>query len=511
VARRASGEGTVERRTNDDGTESYRARVPTPAGGKVSGPWVASRDEADGWRVKLLERASRGIIRDHAEPTLADFWPGWIEELERLRKPRASHYHRAWVQHVQHHPIARLRLSRVDTATARDFVSDLLRSRVAGGSRVIAPNTAKAVVTATSAAFKAALRVGKVRANPFQGLEIEWPDDDGEGEVVYLSEDEIATVRATPAIAEDDRLVILFYLYTGLRAGEGVFMPLDDLRRAVTTGELFVRYGSKGRKPKGRNGGKTRTVPLLPAAREVAETWLARLPAFCPTNELRLAFPTADGSERRPNAVLGLAGPKGGKYLRWHDVREAAGVRPITWHGLRHTCGAALASGWWGRVWSLHEIRDLLGHSSVTTTERYYGHLAPSALRSAALATPGPRKSDPPPSPAGPQKRRNAGKTWPKTTSSRCSELAVIPGGCVASDAPGGLAGLRAGIDARLAARDYPTPDECAAIADEVLALDDVARLARAVLDAAPQHRLARLLDLLRVLPAEAGARRAVK
>ena len=47
-------------------------------------------------------------------------------------------------------------------------------------------------------------------------------------------------------------------------------------------------------------------------------------------------------------------------------------------HDLRHTCAAWLVSG----GVSLIEVRDLLGHSSVTMTERY-AHLAPENLQRA--------------------------------------------------------------------------------------------------------------------------------
>ena len=48
-------------------------------------------------------------------------------------------------------------------------------------------------------------------------------------------------------------------------------------------------------------------------------------------------------------------------------------------HILRHTFGAHLAQ----KGVDVAVIRDLLGHHSVTLTEKYYAHLAPSSLTSA--------------------------------------------------------------------------------------------------------------------------------
>ena len=59
---------------------------------------------------------------------------------------------------------------------------------------------------------------------------------------------------------------------------------------------------------------------------------------------------------------------------------ERAGLgRDVTSHTLRHTYGAMLAS----KGISLYKIQKLMGHESVQTTNRYYGHLSPSALHDA--------------------------------------------------------------------------------------------------------------------------------
>jgi integrase len=59
---------------------------------------------------------------------------------------------------------------------------------------------------------------------------------------------------------------------------------------------------------------------------------------------------------------------------------------PVRWHDLRHTCGASLISGWWGRAWRLEEIKELLGHKDISVTQRY-AHLAKGALLTAADET----------------------------------------------------------------------------------------------------------------------------
>jgi integrase len=97
-------------------------------------------------------------------------------------------------------------------------------------------------------------------------------------------------------------------------------------------------------------------------------------PTHC-KNPNRLVFPLR-GGDRGDKKSYGSA-----------DLRRAAGIeRHVRWHDLRHTFASSLVAGWWGRAWRLDEVRDLLGHSSVTVTERY-AHLAPSALAKAAADT----------------------------------------------------------------------------------------------------------------------------
>lgn len=55
-----------------------------------------------------------------------------------------------------------------------------------------------------------------------------------------------------------------------------------------------------------------------------------------------------------------------------------AHVRKIGWHKLRHTFATQLTL----RGVPLTVVKELLGHSTITTTMRY-SHVAPSALRSA--------------------------------------------------------------------------------------------------------------------------------
>ena len=75
-------------------------------------------------------------------------------------------------------------------------------------------------------------------------------------------------------------------------------------------------------------------------------------------------FVNEDGTRLRPGQF---------HELLWGAQRRA-GLRRIPWHGLRHSFASILVSG----GTPLRVVQRWLGHSSITTSERY-GHLAPGA------------------------------------------------------------------------------------------------------------------------------------
>jgi hypothetical protein len=63
----------------------------------------------------------------------------------------------------------------------------------------------------------------------------------------------------------------------------------------------------------------------------------------------------------------------------FRSILKRCGLKRVGIHALRHTFGAHLGQ----RGVDMAIIRDLLGHHSVTLTEKYYAHLAPSSLSKA--------------------------------------------------------------------------------------------------------------------------------
>lgn len=65
---------------------------------------------------------------------------------------------------------------------------------------------------------------------------------------------------------------------------------------------------------------------------------------------------------------------------RYKLARDAAGLRPLRWHDLRHTFGSLLVADGIDLV----SVKDAMGHAELSTTSRYL-HARPATERAAAF------------------------------------------------------------------------------------------------------------------------------
>jgi integrase/recombinase XerC len=157
-------------------------------------------------------------------------------------------------------------------------------------------------------------------------------------------------------LALRDRLIVEMLYATGIRVSELCGLDIDD----VDTRYRLVRVLGKGN--------KQRTAPFGVPAADALRTWLA---------DGRPALVTAESG---PALLLGARG-------RRLDVRQARtvvhqtvaavdGAPDMGPHGLRHSAATHLLEG--GA--DLRVVQELLGHSSLATTQ-LYTHVAVSRLR----------------------------------------------------------------------------------------------------------------------------------
>jgi integrase/recombinase XerC len=157
--------------------------------------------------------------------------------------------------------------------------------------------------------------------------------------------DHVSDVSDDPAIQARDTAFFSLLYGSGLRIAEALGLDVRDAIGLRTNLTLTV-IGK---------GSKTRIVPVLPAVRAAIEAWLALHPAAQPDSPLFLG---ARGKRLDPAVAQ--------KVLRTY--RRLAGLpEHATPHALRHSFAThLLASGS-----DLRSIQDLLGHASLSTTQRY--------------------------------------------------------------------------------------------------------------------------------------------
>ena len=142
-----------------------------------------------------------------------------------------------------------------------------------------------------------------------------------------------------PWVAARDTALFTLLYGAGLRIAEALAL---DLRDAVP-GAAAMRVMGKGR--------KERIVPLLPAVSASLDAWRAVHPGGL------ALFPGIRGRRLNPGVVQ--------RTMR--VFAQQAGLSHATPHALRHSFATHLLAG--GA--DLRSIQELLGHASLSTTQRY--------------------------------------------------------------------------------------------------------------------------------------------
>jgi len=201
--------------------------------------------------------------------------------------------------------------------------------------------------------FKRAKRRGWVRENVASADMIERPPVTYTGEFDTFTRDEVELLAAHAA-NQQDAAIFRTAAYTGLRQGELLALTWADVD--FVTGLIHVRRNYTDRTLKVPKGKKVGSVPMVP---DVADT-LARL-------KDRERF-TSDDSLVFINTV--------GEYVdnwslrkRYYDALDAAGLRRITFHSLRHAFGSMAI-----RKLDPYTVQTYMRHAHYSTTQRYLHH-----------------------------------------------------------------------------------------------------------------------------------------
>ncbi|WP_257161131.1 site-specific tyrosine recombinase XerD [Corynebacterium cystitidis] len=289
---------------------------------------------------------------------VAEIGQRWLDHLavERgLSDNTLSNYRRdvhryvSWLREAGLHD-----LKDVNTADVEAYVQDLRRGGE-GRPPLAASSTGRALVVARGL-HKFATSEGDVPADVAAAVS---PPSSGQHLPDTLTIDEVAMLLE--ACPTDDPLgvrdkALLEVLYgTGARVSEVLALVVDD----VTNSDGILTVTGKG--------AKQRIVPLGRHAGEAVEAYLVRgRPVFATGKSHALFLNTRGGALSRQSA-----------WTIIKNTAERAGIKKeVSPHTLRHSFATHLLEG--GA--DVRTVQELLGHSSVTTTQ-IYTHVTADNLR----------------------------------------------------------------------------------------------------------------------------------
>jgi integrase len=259
--------------------------------------------------LRLAAERSAGSrqVQIPGDPSMVDVMAAYCKDAEHLRSPDTAKHH---AQRIG--PWAEKYRASDARRCAAHIVKDMRGAY------------ADATINRSLGAMKRALRVAWERgqcAEDWSAHVKRLPEHNARD--VYLSVEQVAAVA--DHASEQVRAAIWIALLTGCRRGE--VLALQPAMIGVDTITL----------PAGNTKTlRTRTVPIVPALRP----WLAAVPL-----------------------AINFEGLKSG----FRRAREAAGMPHVNFHDLRHSCATILLS----LGTPLDVVRDILGHTTIKTTERY--------------------------------------------------------------------------------------------------------------------------------------------
>ena len=350
----------------------WRGGYRVPGGEKRYTPQTYTREKDALRAAAALEEESRELgWRDPR--AAARTWGEWYEEW--LRGYYAEESTRRSVESMVR---SRIRPKWGDTPlieiTRMGIKAWAVELREAG----LAATSAKRIISAFSSSLTAAVDAEILQANPALHLKLGIPDNLSERTLSRKEQRRLYrafAVGTDPKTAERDQALYAALLGSGCRWGEAVALERRHFNKKHRTIRFRQAWDAKNRDLKPYTKGKRRrTVPVA--------DWVWEILWGYAKNREGLLF--VDGA----GAPLDYA--NWGKR-HWLPAVEQSGinegdVEKATRHTLRHTFATEqLEAGL-----SLAEIAELLGHASITTSERY-AHRRSRVREEARTALPDPR------------------------------------------------------------------------------------------------------------------------
>lgn len=283
-----------------------------------------------------------------------------FDEYLALQRGRSEHTRRAYLGDLR--SLFDFLANRAPDAGLRGLTLPVLRSWLAAQAATGAARATLARRTSAVKTFTAwAVRHGLLTEDPATRLQV--PKGRRTLPAVLRQDQAIDAMDAAKSGAQQndplalrDRLIVEMLYATGIRVSELCGLDTDD----IDSSRRVLRVLGKGN--------KQRTVPYGEPAHIAVTAWLAD------------GRPALAGSDSGAALLLGARGgrldPRQARTVVHQTMAAVTGAPDIGPHGLRHSAATHLLEG--GA--DLRVVQELLGHSSLATTQ-LYTHVSVARLR----------------------------------------------------------------------------------------------------------------------------------
>jgi len=368
--RRGNGEGTITRRK--DGRWEARYTAQTENGPKRKVLYGKTRQEVAKKLTKAMADRDGGLVFDDEKLSLGEYLDRWLNDSVRDNvRPRTLDNYRLQVwQHIAP-ALGRIKLKNLSPG----HVQRLYRSKLDAGLK---PSSVRTIHAALHRALKQAVRWGLVPRNVTDAVD---PPKLVREEINALSPEETRRFLAT---ARGDRLEALYVLaiHCGPRRGELLGLRWSDVDLDAGTLRINrqlqrMRDGSGLVFSEPKNKKARRTIRLTKAASEALRRHRKRQAEEKLYGTLYedqdLIFATTIGTPLEPSNIDNRS---------FKPLLVEAGLRPIRFHDLRHTCATLMLS----QGVNPKIAQERLGHSTISQTMDTYSHVLPDMQDRAAAA-----------------------------------------------------------------------------------------------------------------------------
>lgn len=371
MSRRGNGEGSIRRRT--DGRWEGRYTVHTAEGRKQKTVYGKTRKEVAEKLTEAMAGRDKGLVCEAGKLTVGDHLERWLEDVVRT-----SASHRTYSSHTQqvHDHIAPT-LGRIKLKNLRkSHIDRLYREKL---DSCLSPSTVRRVHAVLHKALEEAVKGDLIPRNPA-----------AHANKPKVKQEEIEPLDVLQAAvflnaAKGDRFETLYVLclMCGLRQGEALGLKWSDID--LDSGILRVNRQLQRMRRDGKKSGRLvfsepknasrRTVGLPQRAvnalkshrkRQLEEKLLATS-----YHDQGLVFASREGKPLDAQNIVN-------RYYK--PLLKRAGLPPIRFHDLRHSCLSLLAQ----RGEPIRDLQALAGHATAAfTLQRYTHHYEASARRTA--------------------------------------------------------------------------------------------------------------------------------